>query len=334
MGGCGRILQLSICCLLRWCFIKDEQNCLSRSQDAQIEKEKQVYNVTGGCTALTVVYLPGKLYVANAGDSRCVRLSSVPSMKGSVEQWNENRINLFLLIASPSLRQCVTHEHYFSNFPVSAGLSLLEAMRSSPCQQSSHLNQSDSDFSSWWENSVWRLFRNVTWTLTNTAYAVRFSHTKSCWSIWNYTLCTHRQQLENLARELGFNLVDQRNDCWPQFPAVCSHDKQHNQQDISSPSISYKAVQRLSKRVSWQLLAVIDLFIVGGSKHWLISALLRFLFISWMSVSKMLRSKRWIYSRKPWKAESFPFLHILPVQISVYSIHRHGRHYWPIFSLS
>lgn len=42
------------------------------SQDAQIEREKQVYNITGGCTALTVVYLLGKLYVGNAGDSRCV----------------------------------------------------------------------------------------------------------------------------------------------------------------------------------------------------------------------------------------------------------------------
>lgn len=31
-----------------------------------------MYSVTGGCTALTVVYLLGKLYVANAGDSRCV----------------------------------------------------------------------------------------------------------------------------------------------------------------------------------------------------------------------------------------------------------------------
>lgn len=36
----------------------------------QIEKDKGVYNVSGGCTALAVVYLLGKLYVANAGDSR------------------------------------------------------------------------------------------------------------------------------------------------------------------------------------------------------------------------------------------------------------------------
>lgn len=39
-------------------------------QDAQIEKEKAVYNISGGCTALAVVYLLGKLYVGNAGDSR------------------------------------------------------------------------------------------------------------------------------------------------------------------------------------------------------------------------------------------------------------------------
>lgn len=45
--------------------------CLRCAQDVQIEREKQVYNVTGGCTALTVVYLQGKLYVGNAGDSRC-----------------------------------------------------------------------------------------------------------------------------------------------------------------------------------------------------------------------------------------------------------------------
>uniref|UniRef100_A0A3B5A1A8 Protein phosphatase 1H-like n=1 Tax=Stegastes partitus TaxID=144197 RepID=A0A3B5A1A8_9TELE len=45
-----------------------------KEMDAQIEREKQVYNITGGCTALTVVYLLGKLYVGNAGDSRYVWL--------------------------------------------------------------------------------------------------------------------------------------------------------------------------------------------------------------------------------------------------------------------
>lgn len=39
-------------------------------QDVQIEKEKAVYNISGGCTAMVVLYLLGKLYVGNAGDSR------------------------------------------------------------------------------------------------------------------------------------------------------------------------------------------------------------------------------------------------------------------------
>ncbi|GLD63143.1 protein phosphatase 1H-like protein [Lates japonicus] len=43
-----------------------------KEMDAQIEREKQVYNITGGCTALTVLYLLGKLYVGNAGDSRAI----------------------------------------------------------------------------------------------------------------------------------------------------------------------------------------------------------------------------------------------------------------------
>uniref|UniRef100_A0AAX7VI58 PPM-type phosphatase domain-containing protein n=1 Tax=Astatotilapia calliptera TaxID=8154 RepID=A0AAX7VI58_ASTCA len=43
-----------------------------KEMDAQIEREKQVFNITGGCTALTVVYLLGKLFVGNAGDSRAI----------------------------------------------------------------------------------------------------------------------------------------------------------------------------------------------------------------------------------------------------------------------
>ncbi|KAG9335213.1 hypothetical protein JZ751_005568, partial [Albula glossodonta] len=44
--------------------------------DAQIEREKSVYNISGGCTALVVVFLMGKLYVANAGDSRAIIIRS------------------------------------------------------------------------------------------------------------------------------------------------------------------------------------------------------------------------------------------------------------------
>ena len=39
-------------------------------QDDLIEKEKTSYAISGGCCALAAIHLMGKLYVANAGDSR------------------------------------------------------------------------------------------------------------------------------------------------------------------------------------------------------------------------------------------------------------------------
>ncbi|XP_078465548.1 protein phosphatase 1H-like [Lampetra planeri] len=43
-----------------------------REMDVQIEREKTKSHVPGGCTALTVMFMLGKLYVANAGDSRAI----------------------------------------------------------------------------------------------------------------------------------------------------------------------------------------------------------------------------------------------------------------------
>ncbi|XP_005816152.1 protein phosphatase 1H-like [Xiphophorus maculatus] len=43
-----------------------------KQMDDLIEKEKTTYAISGGCCALAVVYLMGKLYVANAGDSRAI----------------------------------------------------------------------------------------------------------------------------------------------------------------------------------------------------------------------------------------------------------------------
>ncbi|XP_056138195.1 protein phosphatase 1H [Lampris incognitus] len=43
-----------------------------KDMDSQIGKEKMIYNISGGCTALVVIFLLGKLYVGNAGDSRAV----------------------------------------------------------------------------------------------------------------------------------------------------------------------------------------------------------------------------------------------------------------------
>ena len=43
---------------------------LALSQDDLIEKEKASYTISGGCCALAAIHMMGKLYVANAGDSR------------------------------------------------------------------------------------------------------------------------------------------------------------------------------------------------------------------------------------------------------------------------
>uniref|UniRef100_A0A8D0DCC7 Protein phosphatase, Mg2+/Mn2+ dependent, 1J n=1 Tax=Sander lucioperca TaxID=283035 RepID=A0A8D0DCC7_SANLU len=40
--------------------------------DDLIEKEKMSYAISGGCCALAAIYLMGKLYIANAGDSRAI----------------------------------------------------------------------------------------------------------------------------------------------------------------------------------------------------------------------------------------------------------------------
>ncbi|ETE60997.1 Protein phosphatase 1H, partial [Ophiophagus hannah] len=50
------------------CLVMGAIETAFREMDLQIERERTVFNISGGCTALVVVYLLGKLYVANAGD--------------------------------------------------------------------------------------------------------------------------------------------------------------------------------------------------------------------------------------------------------------------------
>lgn len=45
-------------------------SCSLSPQDDQIEQEKASQRLAGGCCALAAIYLMGKFYVANAGDSR------------------------------------------------------------------------------------------------------------------------------------------------------------------------------------------------------------------------------------------------------------------------
>ncbi|XP_058045716.1 protein phosphatase 1H isoform X1 [Ahaetulla prasina] len=54
------------------CLVMGAIETAFREMDLQIEHERTVFNISGGCTALVVVYLLGKLYVANAGDSRAI----------------------------------------------------------------------------------------------------------------------------------------------------------------------------------------------------------------------------------------------------------------------
>lgn len=42
------------------------------SQDNLIAEDRLKYRVTGGCTVLVALFICGKLFVANAGDSRAV----------------------------------------------------------------------------------------------------------------------------------------------------------------------------------------------------------------------------------------------------------------------
>ncbi|XP_010769814.1 protein phosphatase 1H-like [Notothenia coriiceps] len=73
--------------------------------DVQIEKEKAVYNISGGCTALAVVYMLGKLYVANAGDSRAIiiRAGEVIPMSAEFTPESERQRLQFLAYMQPHL---------------------------------------------------------------------------------------------------------------------------------------------------------------------------------------------------------------------------------------
>ncbi|CAL8359141.1 unnamed protein product [Lota lota] len=76
-----------------------------KDMDVQIEKDKGVYNVSGGCTALVVLYLLGKLYVANAGDSRAViiRSGEVITMSTEFTPESERQRLQFLAYMHPHL---------------------------------------------------------------------------------------------------------------------------------------------------------------------------------------------------------------------------------------
>lgn len=49
-----------------------ELSSACRRQDALIAADRRQYELRGGCTALAALFLLGRLYLANAGDSRAL----------------------------------------------------------------------------------------------------------------------------------------------------------------------------------------------------------------------------------------------------------------------
>ncbi|XP_076127660.1 protein phosphatase 1H [Alosa pseudoharengus] len=87
-----------------------------KDMDGQIEREKAVYNISGGCTALAVVHLLGKLYVANAGDSRAiiVRNGEIVPMSTEFTPETERQRLQFLGFMQPHL---LGNEFTYLEFP-------------------------------------------------------------------------------------------------------------------------------------------------------------------------------------------------------------------------
>uniref|UniRef100_A0A8B9H3W7 Protein phosphatase, Mg2+/Mn2+ dependent 1H n=1 Tax=Astyanax mexicanus TaxID=7994 RepID=A0A8B9H3W7_ASTMX len=76
-----------------------------KQMDDLIEKEKASYSISGGCCALTAVHLMGKLYVANAGDSRAiiVRNDEVIPMSNEFTPESERQRLQYLGFLKPEL---------------------------------------------------------------------------------------------------------------------------------------------------------------------------------------------------------------------------------------
>ncbi|XP_067091433.1 protein phosphatase 1H [Osmerus mordax] len=76
-----------------------------KDMDAQIERDKMVFNISGGCTALAVIFLLGKLYVGNAGDSRAIiiRAGEVIAMSTEFTPESERQRLQFLAYMQPHL---------------------------------------------------------------------------------------------------------------------------------------------------------------------------------------------------------------------------------------
>ncbi|KAJ8258396.1 hypothetical protein COCON_G00174080 [Conger conger] len=87
-----------------------------KQMDELIEKEKASFSISGGCCALTALHLLGKLYVANAGDSRAIiiRNDEVIPMSNEFTPETERRRLQYLGFLRPEL---LGNEFTYMEFP-------------------------------------------------------------------------------------------------------------------------------------------------------------------------------------------------------------------------
>ncbi|KAG8589497.1 hypothetical protein GDO81_006415, partial [Engystomops pustulosus] len=71
-----------------------------KQMDKRIERERTSHSIDGGCCALVTVYLMGKLYVANAGDSRAIIIREGKTIEMSHEFTPETERQRLQLLAS------------------------------------------------------------------------------------------------------------------------------------------------------------------------------------------------------------------------------------------
>ncbi|XP_005871752.1 PREDICTED: protein phosphatase 1H [Myotis brandtii] len=87
------------------CLVIGALESAFKEMDLQIERERSSYNISGGCTALIVICLLGKLYVANAGDSRAiiVRNGEIIPMSSEFTPETERQRLQYLAFMQPHL---------------------------------------------------------------------------------------------------------------------------------------------------------------------------------------------------------------------------------------